>query len=109
MLLTSVGRKSGEQRTTPLVFMQDGASVVVVGSLAGYDTPPARDLNQQAQPHCWVQLDRNKSKAAARDATAAEREQLWPRLTALFPPWGYFQKQTDRPFAIVIITPSAAA
>ena len=109
LLLTSVGRKSGEQRTTPLVFMQDGASVVVVGSLAGYDTHPAWYLKLQAQPNCWVQLDRNKSKAAARDATAAEREQLWPRLTALFPPWGYFQKQTDRPFAIVIITPSAAA
>ena len=78
-------------------------------TLAGYDTHPAWYLNLQAQPNCWVQLDRNKSKAAARDATAAEREQLWPRLTALFPPWGYFQKQTDRPFAIVIITPSAAA
>ena len=109
LLLTTVGRKSGEKRTTPAVFMRHGKDLVIVGSLAGYDTHPAWYLNLQAQPNCWVQLDRNKSKAAARDATAAEREQLWPRLTALFPPWGYFQKQTDRPFAIVIITPSAAA
>ena len=103
------GWSTGSGSRSGLPTLQDGASVVVVGSLAGYDTHPAWYLNLQAQPNCWVQLDRNKSKAAARDATAAEREQLWPRLTALFPPWGYFQKQTDRPFPIVILSPTGPA
>ena len=109
LLLTCVGRKSGEQRTTPLVFMQDGKDMVIVGSLAGYDTHPAWYLNISANPECWVQLDRNRMAAVARDATDEEREELWPRLTAMFPPWGFFQKQTDRPFSIVIVSPTGPA
>ena len=109
LLLTCIGRKSGEQHTTPLVFMQDGEDMVVVGSLAGYDTHPAWYLNVSANPQCWVQLDRRKMTATARDATDAERKELWPRLTAIFPAWGHFQKQTDRPFAIVILSPTGPA
>lgn len=106
LLLTCVGRKSGEERITPLVFMQNGEDMIVVGSLAGYDTHPAWVLNVRANPECWAQLDDTKIKAVARDASDDEREALWPSLTDLFPPWGYFQKQTDRPFAVVILSPA---
>lgn len=109
LLLTCVGRKSGEKRTTPLVFLQDGENMVVVASLAGYDRHPAWYLNLQANPDCWVQLDRKKMKAVARDASDAEREELWPKLNELFPTWGYFQSQTDRPFGIVILSPTGPA
>jgi deazaflavin-dependent oxidoreductase (nitroreductase family) len=106
LLLTCIGRKSGEKRTTPLVFMQNGEDMVIVGSLAGYDTHPAWVLNVNANPECWVQLDDNQMTAVARDATDEEREALWPDLTALFPPWGFFQQQTDRPFAVKILSPA---
>ncbi len=106
LLLSALGRKSGEQRTTPLVFLQHGEDMIVVGSLAGYDTHPAWVLNVRANPQCWAQLDDNKMKVIARDASDEERAALWPKLTELFPPWGYFQKQTDRPFAVVILSPT---
>jgi len=109
LLLTCVGRKSGEKRTTPLVFMQKGEDMVIVGSLAGYDTDPAWYLNITANPECWVQLDDRKMTAVARDVTDEERQQLWPELTAMFPPWGFFQKQTRRPFPIVILSPTGPA
>ncbi|MCB1677588.1 MAG: nitroreductase family deazaflavin-dependent oxidoreductase [Halioglobus sp.] len=109
LLLTCIGRKSGEKRTTPLVFLQDGENMVVVASLAGYDRHPAWYLNVEANPDCWVQLDRKKMKAVARDATEVEREELWPKLNKLFPMWGYFQSQTDRPFGIVILSPIGPA
>ncbi len=109
LLLTCLGRKSGEKRTTPLVFLQVGADMVVVGSLAGYDQNPAWYLNISANPKCWVQLDRRKMTAVARDATDEERKNLWPKLTALFPVWDYFQKQTARPFPIVILSPTGPA
>jgi deazaflavin-dependent oxidoreductase (nitroreductase family) len=109
LLLTVIGRKSGEKRTTPLVFMQNGDDMIVVGSLAGYDTHPAWVLNANDNPECWVQCDRKKMTAVARDATAEERAELWPRLIAMFPPWGYFQDQTDRPFAVKILTPTGPA
>jgi deazaflavin-dependent oxidoreductase (nitroreductase family) len=109
LLLSAVGRKSGEERTTPLVFLQHGKDMVVVGSLAGYDTHPAWVLNVRANPECWAQLDENKMRVTARDSSDAERAVLWPILTEMFPPWGYFQKQTDRPFAVVILSPTATA
>jgi deazaflavin-dependent oxidoreductase (nitroreductase family) len=109
LLLSCLGRKSGEKRTTPLVFLQHGEDMVVVGSLAGYDSHPAWVLNLNASPDCWVQCDANTMTAVARDATDEERAALWPELTALFPPWGFFQKQTDRPFAIKILSPTGPA
>ncbi len=108
LLLTCLGRKSGEKRTTPLVFMQNGEDMVIVGSLAGYDTHPAWYLNICANPECWVQRDHDKVSAVARDASDEERAELWPKLTAMFPPWGFFQEQTDRPFSIVILSPTGA-
>ncbi len=109
LLLTTIGRKSGEKRTTPLVFLQDGADMIVVGSLAGYDRHPAWYLNITANPRAWVQLDRNKMAVTYRDVTDEERAALWPRLDKVFPAWGYFQKQTDRPFPIVILSPAGPA
>ncbi len=109
LLLTTIGRKSGKQRTVALVFLRHGDEMVVVGSLAGYDRHPAWALNLLANPNCWVQLDDRKMKAVAREATDAEREQLWPELNALFPMWGHFQKQTDRRFPIIVLSPTEPA
>ena len=109
LLLTVIGRKSGEERTTPLVFLQHGESMVVVGSLAGYDRHPGWYTNIRANPACRVQKDRERLRCMARDATEAERVALWPKLDAVFPAWGFFQKQTDRPFPIVILTPVGPA
>jgi len=109
LLLTCIGRKSGEKRTVALVFLQDGEDMVIVGSLAGYDHHPAWYLNVRANPKCWVQLDRRKMAVAAREATDKERQELWPELTKLLPLWDHFQKQTDRPFPIVILSPTGPA
>ncbi|WP_165787075.1 nitroreductase/quinone reductase family protein [Pseudohalioglobus lutimaris] len=109
LLLTVVGRKTGQERTTPLVFLQHGEEMVVVGSLAGYDEHPAWVLNLNATPECIVQCDANRMTATSRDASDEEREALWPKLIAMFPPWGYFQSQTDRPFAVKILTPTGPA
>lgn len=103
LLLSTTGRKSGEKRTTPLVFLQDGERMVVVGSLAGYDQHPTWYLNITADKNCWVQKDRDQFVCTARDVTDAERAALWPKLDQVFPAWGYFQKQTDRPFPMVIL------
>jgi len=109
LLLTTIGRKSGVERTVALVFLQDGENLVVVGSLAGYDQHPAWCLNIEANSKCWVQLDDRKMNAVAHMASDAERKALWPKLDALFPVWAHFQKQTDRPFPIVVISPTGAA
>src|SRR5262249_37623075 len=105
LLLTTIGKKSGQERTVALVFLQRGDEVVIVASLAGYDQNPAWYGNLQANTQCWVQLDRKKSKGIARDANDAERRELWPQLIKLLPLWDLFQRQTDRAFPIVIVKP----
>ena len=102
-------RKSGQIRITPLVFMQHGEDIIVVGSLAGYDSHPAWVLNVNANPDCEVQCDHRVMKARACTASTDERAALWPKLVAMFPPWGYFQEQTDRPFAVIILSPAKPA
>ena len=109
LLLTMIGRKSGEKRTTPLVFMQNGEDMIVVGSLAGYDNHPVWVLNLDADPNCWVQCGTRKMTAVARDASDEERAELWPRLVETFPAWGYFQGVTERPFSIKILSPTGPA
>lgn len=109
LLLTTIGRKSGKHRTVALVFLKHAEDMVVVGSLAGYDSHPAWCHNIAANPDCWVQVDENKMTAVARNASQEERADLWPKLDALFPVWAHFQKQTERPFPIVIITPTGPA
>lgn len=109
LLLTTIGRKSGKERTVALVFLQHGEDMIVVRSLAGYDKHPAWCLNVNANPDCWVQLDDKKMKAVARNASDAERADLWEKLNAMFPVWGHFQTVTDRPFPIVILTPTGPA
>ena len=103
LLLYAIGAKSGQERITPLVFFNNGGSPVIVGSLAGYDEHPAWVHNLNANPDCKVQVSEDIFEATARDITDAERTALWPQMTAMFPPWGYFQDQTDRPFAVKIL------
>lgn len=101
LLLTTLGRKSGEKRTTPLVFLQWGEHMVVVGSLAGYDQDPTWYVNMKTNRTCWVQKDHDQYVCIGRDVTDEERKALWPQLDQVFPAWGYFQKTTDRPFPMV--------
>ena len=109
LLLTTIGRKSGKERTVALVFLQHGEEMVICASLAGYDDNPAWYKNLSANRDCWVQLDDEKMKAVARDASEAERAELWQKLNAVLPLWGHFQKQTDRPFPIVVLSPTGPA
>jgi F420H(2)-dependent quinone reductase len=78
LLLTTTGRRSGEPRTTALIYAKDGDRLVVVASNGGSDHPPSWLLNLQAHPAVTVQIGLNKFSAQASVASAEEREQLWP-------------------------------
>src|SRR5207245_7501216 len=55
-LLTTTGRRSGQQRTAPVVYARDGERLVVIGSNAGNPRPPAWALNLEATPEAAVQV-----------------------------------------------------
>ena len=105
LLLRTRGRKSGEQRTAALLYLEDGANRVVVGSKGGSDRPPAWLLNLEADPDVEVQVGTRRYRASAAIATAAERGRLWPLFTEFWPAYRRYQEQTTREIPLVILSP----
>jgi deazaflavin-dependent oxidoreductase (nitroreductase family) len=107
LLLTTTGRKSGEPRTTPLLYMPDGSRFVVVGSNAGRDRPPAWLLNLSAAPSVRLQVGRHRHHADAHVLTAKEKTALWPTLAEHYKGWDDYQALTDREMNVVSLVPTS--
>jgi deazaflavin-dependent oxidoreductase (nitroreductase family) len=106
-LLEHTGRKTGLPRTTPLVYLRDGANVVVVASQAGRPENPMWLGNVVANPEVTVQVGRERLAMTARVAAADERALLWPKLVALYPDYDSYQSWTDRVIPVVVLEPRA--
>ncbi len=104
-LLTTVGRRSGEPRTTPLLYLEDDERVLLVASLGGMPMHPLWYRNLQAHPACEAQIGGEVRKMHARTATSEEKQAYWPRLTAMYPDYDDYQKRTDREIPVVICEP----
>lgn len=106
-LLTTTGRKSGEPRTAPLIYLRDGARFVVVASQGGMAKNPAWYLNLVADPQVSIQVGRDVHELTARTATEAEREALWPRLVEVYADFDTYAAWTERTIPVVICEPRA--
>jgi F420H(2)-dependent quinone reductase len=107
LLLTTTGRKSGQQRTTPLLYLADGPDFVVVASNGGSDRHPSWWLNLQAQPDVEVQVRHDRLPVHGVRATPEEQRRLWPRLVQLYPDYATYRERTSREIPIVILRPRA--
>jgi F420H(2)-dependent quinone reductase len=105
LLLVTTGRKTGEPRTTPLIYLEDGETLAVVASKGGSAHHPLWYLNLSANPDVEVEIGAETRRMCARDATAEERARLWPRLTAIYPPYDSYQARTRRDIPVVLLTP----
>jgi F420H(2)-dependent quinone reductase len=105
LLLDHVGAKSGKQRTTPLVYMEDGDDIVLVASKGGSPRHPAWFHNLRANPETTVQVGTRKIPVKARVATSEERKRLWPRVVRLYGGYADYQKRTEREIPLVILEP----
>jgi F420H(2)-dependent quinone reductase len=103
LLLDHVGAKSGVKRTSPLLYIKDGANVVIVASKGGYPKHPAWFHNVRANPDTTVQIGSERLPVRARVANAQERERLWPRAVAAYRDYGRYQERTDREIPLVIL------
>jgi deazaflavin-dependent oxidoreductase (nitroreductase family) len=105
VLLHHVGRRSGEPRVTPLLYLPDGEDVVVVGSMGGTPKDPAWVHNLRASPEVEIELGRERRAVRARVAGAEERARLWPRLVEHYPAFAAYQARTEREIPVVILAP----
>lgn len=105
LLLTTIGRKTGQQRTTPLGFIEERDNLIVAASQLGLPKDPLWYRNLQANPECEVQIKRRKMKLKARTAAPEERAHLWPKLVAHYAGFAGYQTRTDRVIPVVILEP----
>ncbi len=105
-LLTTTGRKTGERRVSPLVYLREGDRIVLVASKGGAATHPMWYLNLKADPKVSVQIKDEVLHLTARDATEEERSRYWPRLVEMYTSFEDYQSWTDRVIPVVVCDPA---
>jgi deazaflavin-dependent oxidoreductase (nitroreductase family) len=103
LILTTTGRRSGEPRSTPLIYGTRGDDRVVVASKGGAEEHPAWYLNLLEHPEVTVQVRGDRFTARARTATPDEKPGLWRMMTERWPPYGEYQHKTSREIPVVVL------
>jgi proline iminopeptidase len=103
LILTTKGRKSGEERLNALIYGMAGDNPMIVASKGGAPEHPAWYLNLRDNPAVQVQIRGDRFDATARDATPEERPELWKQMAEIWPDYDNYQQRTDREIPIVIL------
>jgi deazaflavin-dependent oxidoreductase (nitroreductase family) len=110
ILLTTVGARSGVERTHVLGGFPDGHDAwLIVASKGGAATHPAWFINLAKSPdQIWIEVGNRKLKVVAESLTGKDREAALARVAAVAPRYGEYQKKTDREIPVIRLTPAAA-
>ena len=103
LILTTTGRRSGEPRSTPLIYGNRDGDHVVVASKGGAEEHPAWYLNLVEQPEVTVQVRGDRFRARARTATPEEKPELWRMMTDRWPAYDEYQHKTGRDNPVVVL------
>ena len=107
LLLTTTGRRSGQPRTAPVVYLRDGERVVVINTNAGHERVPAWFLNLKAKPEAEVEVGRRKIPVLARIAEGEEREDLWRRHNIQYSGFDEYKENIERRPEVFVLEPAA--
>lgn len=105
LLLTTTGRRSGEERTTPLIFGRDGDDHLVVASVGGMPSHPAWYLNLRDEPNAHIQVKGEHIDVVARTASPEEKARLWRIVNDVWPNYDVYQSRTERVIPVVVLSP----
>jgi deazaflavin-dependent oxidoreductase (nitroreductase family) len=105
LLLTTTGRRSGEARTTPLIFGRDGDDYLVVASVGGMPQHPGWYFNLRADPKASIQVKADHIEVEAREASADEKPRLWKLVNDVWPNYDVYQSRTERVIPVMVLTP----
>ncbi|WP_236788937.1 nitroreductase family deazaflavin-dependent oxidoreductase [Amycolatopsis sp. GM8] len=103
LVLTTTGRKTGEDRKFALIYQEVDGDYVIVASKGGAPANPGWYLNLQADPQVKVQVKGDRFAAKARTADGAERAKLWSIMAKVWPDYDNYQQKTDRQIPIVVL------
>jgi deazaflavin-dependent oxidoreductase (nitroreductase family) len=105
LLLTSVGRRSGQPRTAPVLYLADGECLIVIGSNAGNTRAPAWAHNLKANPNAYVQIRGERRQVRARLAEGDERTELWRKMNAQYAGFEAYDERTARDIGVFVLDP----
>ena len=105
LLLTTTGRKSGQKRTAPVVYLADGENAVVIDTNAGNAKVPAWSLNLEANPEAEVERGRRRYPVRGRVAAGEERADLWRRHNEQYAGFDDYDEKLDREPAVIVLEP----
>jgi len=108
LLLTTTGRKSGEPRTAPVLYLADGERYVVINTNAGNAKTPAWSLNLRANPDAEVDVRGKRIKVRARIAEGEERADLWRSHMEQYSGWDYYESKLDREIGVFVLEPRSS-
>jgi len=105
LLLTTIGRKTGKKRITPLGYLEHGGSYVITATNAGFDAHPAWFHNLKSHPQVELQIGSRQLTAIAEAATPPLRQQLWDKFVERAPGYGAYETRTTREIPVVLLRP----
>ncbi len=103
LLLSTVGRRSGEPRTTPLIHRVDGERWIVVASKGGAPAHPSWYENLLADPEATIEVGDQTIPVLASTAAGEERARLWSLMTEAWPAYDEYQGRTEREIPVVVL------
>jgi deazaflavin-dependent oxidoreductase (nitroreductase family) len=107
LLLTSTGAKSGQRRTTPVVYQPDGERMVIFASKAGAPENPAWFHNLRANPTATVEVGTDTVEVEAVVTDGDERQRLFDKQKQLMPQFADYERKTTRQIPVVALTPKS--
>ncbi|MBS1845300.1 MAG: nitroreductase family deazaflavin-dependent oxidoreductase [Actinobacteria bacterium] len=109
LLLTTTGRKSGEQRTAPVLYLEHGANFILIDTNGGNEKLPGWSHNLKAKPEATVEIGREKTEVTARIAEGAERDELWRACNEQYSGFDEYVEWLDRTPSVWVLEPVAGA
>ncbi len=105
LILTTRGRKTGREVSTPLLYIEENGKLYLVASFGGNDSHPGWYRNLVANPEVKVELNNKSQRYHARSLSPEEADKVWPKLLALYPTYADYRKKTTRIIPVVELTP----
>jgi F420H(2)-dependent quinone reductase len=107
LLLTTTGRKSGQSRTSPVVYLARGPDLVLIDTNAGNERLPAWSLNLGANPEAEVEVGRRRRAVAARRAEGEERDELWRAHNVQYAGFDAYDAKLRRTPSVWVLEPAS--
>lgn len=108
LLLTTIGARSGQPRTSPMMYLPEGKRIIVFASNEGKDNHPSWYHNLRANPSATVEIGTESYSVTATEITGAEHDRLYAIQAERYPGFAEYRERTDRIIPVIELTKSEA-